>query len=286
MEVESFPALFRGADAASNRHQSRYLLAIKVEYTLLVFASAISLVFVKSQNGAIAFSIVLILAIAVLFYRTLSKPEQDWYECRALAESIKSMTWRYVMKSEPFLNDNARETFRDHLQELFSVNKSIAKKIDPTWLEGDQITDQMDRVRSFNLEGRLNHYSSSRVADQRTWYANKARWNWKRSIIWSALVALAYASACVLSILRIKYSEFGFWPVDPAVVIASSLIGWTQIKKYSELATAYKVPASEIGLIIPKMNAVGDDEALSEFVSKAESAFSREHTMWVARQTS
>ena len=58
-----------------------------------------------------------------------------------------------------------------------------------------------------------------------------------------------------------------------------------QIKKFSELAAAYTVTAHEVGLISPKLDAVQTESELSDFVNEVEQAFSREHTMWIARRT-
>ncbi|HCB7267327.1 TPA: SLATT domain-containing protein, partial [Escherichia coli] len=36
----------------------------------------------------------------LLLYMAVQKPEKEWYGCRALAESIKTSTWRYMMRAE------------------------------------------------------------------------------------------------------------------------------------------------------------------------------------------
>ncbi|RWI72075.1 MAG: SLATT domain-containing protein [Mesorhizobium sp.] len=74
------------------------------------------------------------------------------------------------------------------------------------------------------------------------------------------------------------------WPTEPLIVIAASLIGWTQIKKFNELASAYTLTAHEIGLTADLITDANSDEAFSAAVNEAELAFSREHTQWVARQ--
>lgn len=69
------------------------------------------------------------------------------------------------------------------------------------------------------------------------------------------------------------------------IVIAASIIGWTQIKKLNELAAAYTMAAHEIGLIRSMSDSVSTDAEFSGFVNDAEKAFSREHTLWIARQS-
>jgi hypothetical protein len=58
-----------------------------------------------------------------------------------------------------------------------------------------------------------------------------------------------------------------------------------QVKKFNELAAAYTVTAHETGLIKPKLEAVDSESDFSDFINDAELAFSREHTLWIARQS-
>jgi SMODS and SLOG-associating 2TM effector domain 1 len=195
-----------------------------------------------------------------------------------------------MMRAEPFQYDGTKNgamvRFRDHLQELFSHNKNTAEKVEPNWSADDQITAEMNRIRSLKRADRTAYYSEMRITNQQAWYAKKARWNKKRSTLWSVAVVAAYIAAAGLSLARLRFPEWQNWPIDPIIVVASSMIGWVQIKKFSELSVAYKVTAMEISLISPKLKAVSTDNEFSEFVSEAELAFSREHTMWIARQTS
>ncbi|RYZ84591.1 MAG: DUF4231 domain-containing protein [Proteobacteria bacterium] len=289
MTDDDFPALFRGADSASNQYQRSYLTLISLEYTLLISASILSLSLFSGATFYAIFAGVFLIALAILLTRALWKPEQEWYRCRALAESVKTMTWRYVTRAEPFnagTIEADREKFRDHLHELFQVNLRVAEKIDHKWSAGKQITHTMDDLRSVDVQSRLDNYRQNRILNQQAWYQRKAAANRIAAGRWIIAGVVAYIVAAGLSIARIRYPDFSFFPIDPIIVIASSLIGWMQIKKFNELSAAYNVTANEIGLIMPKSYSISTDKELSEFVSEAESAFSREHTMWIARQNS
>ena len=76
------------------------------------------------------------------------------------------------------------------------------------------------------------------------------------------------------------------WPIEPIIVLAASLTGWMQIKKFNELASAYTLTAFEIGIIQDRASDSMSEAEFSDFVGEAEQAFSREHTQWVARQES
>lgn len=85
-------------------------------------------------------------------------------------------------------------------------------------------------------------------------------------------------------IARIIDPSLKWLPTEALAVAASSALGWMQIKRFNELATAYSLTSHEIGIIKSKFKSVNSAEELSKFVEDAESAFSREHTQWAARR--
>jgi hypothetical protein len=102
---------------------------------------------------------------------------------------------------------------------------------------------------------------------------------------WVIAAVAAYVLAFALVLARIKFPDWGFWGIGPIIVFASSTLGWMQVKKFNELTAAYTVTAHEIGLIKPKLETVDSENDFSDFINDAELAFSREHTLWIARQS-
>src|SRR5262245_12560897 len=102
---------------------------------------------------------------------------------------------------------------------------------------------------------------------------------------WVIAAVAAYVLAFALVLARIKFPDWGFWGIGPIIVFASSTLGWMQVKKFNELAAAYTVTEHEIVLIRPKLDAVESENYFSELINDAELAFSREHTLWIARQS-
>jgi len=151
MPEPDYPALFKSADEASNRKQKLYLRLVGAEYVLLLIAAIFSLHELASANFYLLFALIFIFATALLLTRALTKPEQDWYRCRALAESVKTLTWRYMMRAAPFNDAPAiqvpRSEFRNQLHRLFDDNRVTAEKITPNWSAEDQITSGMNQVR-------------------------------------------------------------------------------------------------------------------------------------------
>jgi len=282
-----FPALYDCADKASNARQATYLRLIKLEYALLITAAILSMNLSSSPTYFAAYALVFFFSIIVLLLRTAKKPEQAWYKSRALAESVKTSTWRYAMRAEPFAHDDAMEVrrkFRDYLKQVLDSNRHIGDAIAGVDAAGKQNTAEMDAIRDLSLLERRDFYLTKRISDQLDWYRNKASWNARRAVFWTNVCVITYAIAIILALSRIVYPQWTILPIEPLIVFASTIIGWMQIKKFNEFSSAYTLTAHEIGLLLGKIEDVRDEEELSIFVNEAELAFSREHTQWVARQ--
>ena len=127
-------------------------------------------------------------------------------------------------------------------------------------------------------------YLKERIDDQRSWYANKSGKNRNASTKFFWLTIAAYGIAIVFLMVRIAQPDISFLPIDVLAIIASGFIGWTEIRRFDELASAYGLTAHEVGIIKSRYKSVTSIEHFSNFVSDAENAFSREHTQWAARR--
>ncbi len=283
-----FPALYKSAGQLSAGSQTMFLRLIKSEYFFLILASIMSMNLSTSPLFYSFYAFVFLCSLSILLIRTWHKPEQDWYKGRALAESIKTSCWRYCMRAEPFGDVDTlairRAEFRNHLRAILEANRHIGERIPPDAAAEEQITASMETTRALSLTKRKAFYIEHRIKDQRTWYARKASWNKRASKFWTTVAILAYAVALGLVLLRIAYPKWQIWPIEPVIVFASSIVGWTQVKKFNELASSYTLTAHEIGIIQGRVAEVKCETDFSDFINEAEQAFSREHTQWVARQ--
>ena len=99
VSVNTYPALFRSADTAANNKQKRYLALLRAEYATLLLASILSSNLFSDTTSLLLYAIIFLASVTLLLLRTKLKPEQDWYRCRALAESVKTLTWRGKLRS-------------------------------------------------------------------------------------------------------------------------------------------------------------------------------------------
>jgi hypothetical protein len=234
------------------------------------------------------YTIVLLGSLGVLIKRNSEKPEQGWYKGRALAESIKTSCWRYCMRAEPFGDAEAvempRSEIRNHLLEILRTNHLIGIRMPPDSAAKEQIPLSMEAVRALSLEDRKLYYRDRRIQEQREWYARKAGANKQAGLWWGRVAVCAYVIAISLALARIALPDWDLWPIEPVIVFASAIIGWTQVKKFNELASSYTLTAHEIGIIKGRIDVIQGEEDFSQFINDAEQAFSREHTQWSARQ--
>ena len=179
--VNTYPALFRSADTAANNKQKLYLALLRAEYATLLLASILSSSLFSDPSFFLLYVVIFLASLTLLLLRTMLKPEQDWYRCRALAESVKTLSWRYMMRASPFVDEpHVRDPineFTHNLNQLIDDNRSTVEKIATTWSADDQITDDMNRIRKLDLKHRKDLYDDQRIQEQRNWYANKASIN-------------------------------------------------------------------------------------------------------------
>ncbi|PTM44680.1 uncharacterized protein DUF4231 [Sphingomonas aerolata] len=285
-----YPALYQTAGEMSAESQAATLNLIRGEYALLFLAAVLSMNWSKEPIFFVIYTGVLLGSLGLLIKRNSEKPEQGWYRGRALAESIKTSCWRYCMRAEPFGDADTVQTvkaeFRNHLLEILKTNRFIGDRMPPDSLAKEQIPDSMQYVRKLQLVDRKAFYLAHRIQEQREWYARKAGANKRAGRFWGKIGVFAYIVAIVLALTRIALPDWELWPIEPVLVFASAIIGWTQVKKFNELASSYALTAHEIGIIQGNIESVETEEALSDFINESERAFSREHTQWVARQQS
>jgi hypothetical protein len=280
-----YPALYQSASDLSERSQKAFFAAFFSHMALLAVASGISILNSPDAEVAIAQAIVLLGALGCAIFLFLGKPDRHWYSGRAVAESIKTITWRYISKAEPFNNEDAVDlhNFKLKIKAILEQNKDVAGLLN-THLDGLQISSKMSEIRTYTITDRIQNYHANRIAEQQLWYAKKAAANkLKVTIYFSALILLIVLSI-VFSISKIAYPKVAYWPTDFLVTVAAGLLSWIQAKRYQELSVSYSLTAHEISMIRQQTSQLMNEKEFSDFVGDAENAFSREHTQWVARK--
>lgn len=292
---EDYPALFRSSDQASLHAQRRYMTLYGINLSLIILGGALGLVsnYVKHQQqyaqalaavSALAFVGGLVLTVVLKKFRL----ERAWYDGRALAESVKTLAWRYMMASDPFAHDmparDATGLFTNRLTELLREHQHVATHLIATDGTAPQVTQRMRQTRELSCLERRDFYLLNRIADQRAWYSERAAAKRKAENRWLLVIIIAQAAAVASAVSRIAVWNAMFNPTGFFASLSTAFMAWLQVKRHQELGQAYNVAAHELGMIAESAAYVDDDPPLSVFVADAESAMSREHALWIARR--
>lgn len=288
MDTNDYPALFQAADRASVSAQKQYMLSFAAYSGFAIAGASFSIAGINSKEAALVAALIFLAGLFTTIYMALKKNESIWYKTRAVAESVKTASWRFMMGAEPFEMSisgvYSREKFRKLLGSILSEHKELAESLACDNTLADQLSERMVNIRSKSLVDRKDIYQTERILEQREWYSKKSRMNWKHGTLWFWALVIAQCLAVTLTIMRIAYPSWKYWPTEIFVVAGSSMIAWIQLKRFRELAASYSLAAQEIGLAQVSLAGVVDDESFSAFVRDTENAFSREHTQWVAKK--
>lgn len=283
------PGLYQEANSASLKEQKKYFFGLGLYVILLVFAA----LFAFYSNSSIApiykiLSTVLFLTtLSILIWLRFTRPDDIWYNGRAVAESVKTRAWRWMLRAEPYCDcediQTVRKEFLTDLKEILGNNRSLFGELGIRASIEEPITDKMTEIRGLPLNERLQIYRKERILNQALWYTKKAKYNKSRAEIWFWVTAGFHACAIILLLVNIANPILQL-PVQVLAVAASSVLTWLQSKKHNELSSSYSLTAHEIMLLKSETTRIETEEQLSEYILSCENAFSREHTQWVARK--
>lgn len=217
LSYSDYPALFRAADCASVSAQKKYLCFTWAVLALLVAGAALAVASnaIRCFRPELAVASATVLAASLVFtgWLKMAKFEEVWYGGRAVAESVKSMAWRYVMGAAPYpvglMAAEAERKFLSDLEFFVKERKRLAFGFGGEAAEGSQITEQMREARLMPVMQRKDVYVSERISEQRHWYGKKATFNKAHEYRYSVAVALCQLLALVAAIELVRSPRVG-----------------------------------------------------------------------------
>jgi hypothetical protein len=288
VKSQDYPSLYQAANQASADAQNFYIRATYSYLVLTILGALFAGYASKSSISAIISACFFMATLGLSLLSASKRHDKTWYKGRAVAESIKTRAWRYMMNAEPyFVTDPpimAQHEFCNDLEEILGQNNTLSEFMGSNVDTSDAVTERMKQVRGLDTQKRLEVYKEYRIEEQRTWYSKKHVENRVTGKRWFILMICLHSLAILLLLIQIWKPKLAYLPIEAVIVGASSVLTWIQVKRYQENSTAYSFTAHEIVIIKQKSDGITTDEALSNFVKDAENAFSREHTMWVARK--
>jgi len=283
------PQLFQAADSASITGQKQYLHGTRARLVLVSAAALSGIASWRVGRGEVD---VLALAAVVLFVAALlvecalwkSRPDKAWYDARAVAESAKTLTWKFAVCAEPFPNSlAAADAVKVLIDRLGNVGAQYPHlRLAP--VDAQMVTEWMSVQRSAPWSERRQVYLDARLRDQKAWYTQKAQYNTSRSNQWRvALVGLEFVGF-VMSLLQ------ALKPGMPALsgfvaAVVGAVVAWVETKQHDFNARAYSAAVSDLTKAEARLINVEEEAGWAREVNDAEDAISREHTLWLASRS-
>ncbi len=286
MKEQDYPYLYKKANKLSIEHQKCYYM-LMIAYLTLLFLGAFLSYFTPCKCLKIIAFIMYLCSLGIFVWQKIYNPRELWYNGRAVAESIKTMTGRWIMKAHPYnqLRGSVSEDFKADLKTILTDNESVFKHYEDC--NDDDfytITDEMRRVRVLSSRDKLAYYNSHRINEQLRWYRSKAKYNRRRYNIYFTINIILYIVILVFMALSIG-DITAKYPIQILSLITVSIISWMEAKRYNELSNSYSLTVSDISLMREdKLTGQVSDQDVSDYVINCETAFSREHTQWFARK--
>lgn len=297
IEYKDFPSLYQSADKAAIQMQRKCFAFRRWHLIFLILGSGgtalatiVSKVFLTEfltdLNINIGIVIILLIGFIINIVSYVRKYDDKWFNCRAIAESVKTATWRFMMKAAPFEEDSlSEETFISKISEIKNSKQSALSTLAPYQdPEAKLISNFMRDVRGKSTEERKNQYIKSRLLDQKTWYTKKASDNSVAETRWFYGTTALQFLAIVLAVIQAAVTTISVNLVPILMTCAAASIAWSRMKRHGELAQGYSLAAQELGELEAVSSSVRQESEFCQFVNNVEYAISREHTMWCARR--
>lgn len=289
-ESDFLPATWARADAMAVGSQRAYYRTLASSLTLLLCAAALSAVHpaeialqrLLSVGAALAFA----LSLGLSLIARSRQYDAAWFRARSVAESIKSLAWKYACRAEPFAGEgNEREVDALFAKTLHGLADEIRGLPLLGAADRPEISNAMRTVRAKTTESRRRVYVDGRLLNQRVWYDERAQEMEKKNArLFFTFILINLIAACY-AILRAAYpAVFEFDALATLAAVSAAVIAWSTSKRFGELSLAYAAALVDLGLAAEQFAPSLTDHELGLAVADAESAISREHTRWAARR--
>ena len=255
MTRADYPALFLSSSKASAGAQRKYLCLIRAQLFLLILASAAGSIAAavgpsRSRQVSILTAIFLALSLVLMWILRVQRYEKIWFDCRAVAESVKTATWRYMMQALPYDLDNESANldtkFIKELMEIREARRGIDSHLAGFFSGATEISEYMRKTRVLPLNDRRKIYLHERLQDQKKWYDDKTGANRTFASVWFWSISAMQALALILSIMNAATGPWSINIVSIIMTLATALVAWTQVKRHDELIQPYGLATQEL----------------------------------------
>ena len=275
--------MYRNASAKSRKAQKIFLFWNVVNFIALALGALVVALKRWIPFAPVISAVLLAAGAALTFWLRKSRLEQRSYRCRAVAESVKTLSWRYMMCAAPYSRTLDTDTASRRLNSVLHDIAKQEREIEAP--EATEVTQKMQELRDLPVTERLKAYMNLRIGSQKKWYSEQSKKNAKKAAIFLYIAAGTQVLALIFSLLLIPYETELPDLVGVFSAVSASFLAWMQLKRHEDLSQAYLTAAKELTSIQGNEPEHPSDDDLSRYVIDSENAVSREHTLWLAKRT-
>lgn len=285
LQDSDLPNLHAVADSASMEGQSRFIRATRLRLAAAVIAACVGAAIQPGPMHAILSIVVALAFLSALLLESwvwATAPEAQWYDGRAVAESAKTMAWRYAVGAAPYPRSEA-----DSRSQLVHDLKRLLTDAPTSTIRasvGQPVSVAMEALRRAPWQERRSVYLRDRIENQRRWYASKSETSRKRASQWRAVLILAEGLGVLAAFLRFSDTiDLDLAGILGALVGAG--VAWLSVRQHDSLYRAYAFASVELGIAAEDLATCTSEDEWAQKAADAEEAISREHTMWRASRS-
>lgn len=231
-----YPSIYDLADNLSVRQQKKYFRIILFMCFFQILSAIYSQYLSDGFLSKYEFIVVNIAAVVFLLLYAFGNNYPLWRSSRAIAESIKSISWKFVTRVEPFnVSDiDAEKKLKEKIDEIVKKNVIFTKNMHALNFDDCFISDDMKSYRAMCAIDLFPKYNAERVFDQRIWFKNKSDYYKKCQVIARIVLAILF----VITGLCLLFQEANL-PFSATIAFIFDVILWMQVCRYEELKTTY-----------------------------------------------
>jgi len=292
LEEKDYPVLFQESDSRALNAQKNYFRLVFLKILPLIIVALITSVNWSAESVfrtpvAIILAMTMVFSIALTAIASVRHSDENWLYNRKMAEEIKTMTWKYMMKVGDYKkhlpDKEADRIFLKNIDEIIHNNSRVSSQLSLITTEVSQVTPHMKTIRKSKLKNRMAHYYKERIHDQRCWYANKAKWNRSREIRWFSITWFLELVAVLIAVVNIILFDILITPVCAVLAAGGGVLSWVNARSYKEPAESYGIISNELALLEERARTTVDEEGFAEIVREVENLIMKEHYVWLSR---
>jgi len=294
MEPADYPSLYGAADEAAGRAKRRYYRLLAAQLVIFVIISLTGTLSSPLTEQGKFFSRVsaflLGVSLILAWVNRAQHYDRAWYECRAVSEAARTLTWRYMMQAQPFPPDldliGAKHNFLAELKNIRKAYSDSESTLAEVALSSTVFTPFMDETRQSDWQKRRDRYLKERLEPERQWYARNARASSAGSQKWMWFIILLQVGAFFFAVVPPNSQVSVFNPVSLFMTLASTITAWSQAKRQDELATSYLSAAQSLAEFQELATTEARDPAsFANFVANVERSLARERATWLIQRS-